>query len=307
MAAPLTSKLPTPLSIVEVLRQGRCTLVTTHTMFKILAVNSLTASYTLSVLYLNDVKTGDSQATFAGILSSALFFAISFAKPLRRLSPERPPSRVLNRRLILTVCLQTICHVCSLILAARLAGGYEPDPLGREGAVGGNSTKAPSAALPPTPAPIHLDDEDILGSAAAAVGAAVVSAADKMLEAAIAPSPEPSIFAAAFVSNFKPNKINTAVWLLTTACQAATFVTSYHGLPFMAPLNRSTTLLYGTLAIYTVTVLGALGWISILNSYFQLVPLESSMARWSLAGLIIGDGAICYFVDRIIRAIPVPT
>ena len=129
------------------------------------------------------------------------------------------------------------------------------------------------------------------------------------MEAAV-PKPEDSLWSTVsqlYVSNFKPNKINTAVWLLTTACQAATFVTSYHGLPFMAPLNRSTVLLWGTLAIYVVTVLGALGWSNDLGAYFQLVPLETPAARWALAGLIVLDGSLCYFVDRVIRKIPVPT
>ncbi len=102
-------------------------------------------------------------------------------------------------------------------------------------------------------------------------------------------------------STFKPNAVNTAVWLLTTASQTATFVTSYHGEPFMAPLSRATTLFYGTLAVYAVTMLGALGWSSDLNTFFQLVPLPSEQARQMLALLILVDGLLCFFVDRLIR------
>jgi manganese-transporting P-type ATPase len=36
-------------------------------MYKVLSVNSLVLSYTLSVLYLNGVKSGDYQATFSGL------------------------------------------------------------------------------------------------------------------------------------------------------------------------------------------------------------------------------------------------
>jgi cation-transporting ATPase 13A1 len=321
MAAPITSKLPTPLSIVEVVRQGRSTLISSHTMFKILAVNSLTYSYTLSVLFLNDVRTGDSQATFASMLSSALFFAISFPTSLRSLSVERPPARVLNRRLVLTIIVQTVMHVGALVIAAMLAGGYEPEPSSSPtsvsslraakagGAAGGRG--GATAAFEPPPTSFSLDDVDGgPATAAAALSAAAATTAAKLLgdaAEAAAPATWNELWEALKSSTFKPNRINTAVWLLTTASQTATFITSYHGPPFMIPLRQASTLFWGTLVVYGVTVLGALGWSSDLNNYFQLVPLETQFARVALAGLIVADGAVSFFADQLIRKLEVPT
>lgn len=42
-----------------IVRQGRCTLVTTIQMYRILAVHCLVLSYMLSAMYSSGVKSGD--------------------------------------------------------------------------------------------------------------------------------------------------------------------------------------------------------------------------------------------------------
>ncbi|KAJ1920307.1 putative cation-transporting ATPase 1 [Mycoemilia scoparia] len=115
VAAPFTSKLGTVMAVCNIVRQGRCTLVATVQMYKILALNCLISAYSLSVLYLDGIKFGDWQATIMGVLMSVCFFCISKASPLEKLSRERPQSKIVSVYVFATILGQFAVHVAALI------------------------------------------------------------------------------------------------------------------------------------------------------------------------------------------------
>ena len=122
-AAPFTSKLNTIQSVNNIIRQGRCTLVTTIQMYKILALNCLINAFSLSALYLDNIKHGDTQMTLQGFLISACFMFLSWAKPIQKLSPERPQRNLFNSYILLSIIGQFLVHVSilwAIVVEAKL-------------------------------------------------------------------------------------------------------------------------------------------------------------------------------------------
>jgi len=126
MAAPFTSKLANVVAIPNIIRQGRCTLVATIQMYKILALNCLISAYSLSVIYLAGIKFGDGQVTISGMLMSVCFLSISRAKPVEALSRERPQPNILNAYILGSVLGQFAIHCATLIYLSRVVYSIVP-------------------------------------------------------------------------------------------------------------------------------------------------------------------------------------
>lgn len=127
MASPFTAKHASVSPTIDIIRQGRSTLVTTLQMFKILGLNCLATAYVLSVMYLDGVKLGDVQATISGIFTAAFFLFISHARPMPTLSAERPHPNVFCFYVFLSLLGQFALHILFLISSVKAAEKHMPD------------------------------------------------------------------------------------------------------------------------------------------------------------------------------------
>lgn len=126
IAAPFTAKHASVICVTDIIRQGRCALVTTMQTYQILALNSQINAYSMSVLYMKGVKMGESQMTIQGIASTIFFLFMSKTQTLEEQTPHRPNARIFSPWMISTVLLQFIIHLTTLIFQSYISYQYTP-------------------------------------------------------------------------------------------------------------------------------------------------------------------------------------
>ncbi|KAI8852835.1 hypothetical protein BC829DRAFT_424798 [Chytridium lagenaria] len=206
VAAPFTSKLSSVMSVCDIVRQGRSTLVAMVQMYKILALNCLISAYSMSVMYLAGIKQGD--------------------------------CNVFNYYLILSILGQVGIHVASLIYIRAQAIQYSEE-LDEE---------------------INLDAE------------------------------------------FKPNLLNSAVYLVSLIMQISTFAINYQGEPFRESLVKNKALYNSIVAVGFIAVAAASEMSEGLNDWLQLVPFPGDF-RYKLMATMAFDFAGAWIVEQVVSSL----
>jgi len=124
-AAPFTSKSGSIKCVKNIFIQGRCTLVITFQMFKILALNCLLSAYSLSILALKGIKYSDYQSTYMGFVVAFYFLMLSKAEPLKKLNENKPPYTIFSVSSIISILGQSVTHLFSLYFILLLTSQYD--------------------------------------------------------------------------------------------------------------------------------------------------------------------------------------
>ncbi|EEH54606.1 p-type ATPase superfamily [Micromonas pusilla CCMP1545] len=120
MAAPFTSRIPSVRSAVDIIRQGRCTLVSAIQMQQVLVLSCLISAYSLSVLYLDGIRSSDNQMIASGSALTAASLAFSYATPVHTLSPVRPLRSIFHPANFLSLIGQLVIHIGCMVYAVEM-------------------------------------------------------------------------------------------------------------------------------------------------------------------------------------------
>lgn len=112
IASPFTSKVPNISCVPKVIREGRAALVTSFSVFKFMALYSLTEFLSAAILYSYDSNLGDFQYLYVDlVLILAFAFVMGFTGPYPRLVKRRPPCTLAGVNVLLSLCVQVILLV----------------------------------------------------------------------------------------------------------------------------------------------------------------------------------------------------
>merc|ERR1719161_646925 len=121
VAAPFTSRSPSVRNMVDVLRQGRCTLLSALQNQQIMMLECIISAYTISALSLEGGRASDRQMMATGWLLSIASMAFSFATPVDKMSKTRPLSSLFHPACFMSMLGQAAIHLGCMVFAVRLA------------------------------------------------------------------------------------------------------------------------------------------------------------------------------------------
>ncbi|CAJ1358711.1 unnamed protein product [Effrenium voratum] len=230
-AAPFTTRTPSIGSVVDIIRQGRCTLLSAVQQMQIMMLESMIAAYTMSTMSVDGTRPSEPQMMASGTMLGVASLAFSFARPLDRMHPVKPLSSVFHPANLLSMLGQLAIHLACMVYIAELA----------KVAMGEDEVKAV----------IEFEKER-----------------NKQLDALT--EEEMSEWNWFSSVPFKSNLLNTCCWLVETAQQVSVIFVNYKGRPWMKGLLENQPLFLSLFGCIGMVAVCAWGMVPLLNSTLNL-------------------------------------
>ena len=130
IAAPFTSRTPDISSVVEVLKEGKCALVTSLQTFKYILLYSLIQFISVTLLILIDSYLSDWEFMASDLfLITPLAIVIPLAPAYDKLTYHRPVSSLFSFSIIFSMAMQTLCVGAFQIFGYFLTDKYFPEDI----------------------------------------------------------------------------------------------------------------------------------------------------------------------------------
>merc|ERR1711988_946711 len=121
VAAPFTSKIPSVRAVIDLIRQGRCTLLSALMQQQIMMLESIIAAYTLSALSLHNARSSERQMMASSWLIMTAAVSFSYSSPVDKMHPERPLRSLFHPAVIISTLGQAAIHIFCMSAAVSWA------------------------------------------------------------------------------------------------------------------------------------------------------------------------------------------
>lgn len=253
MAAPFTSRIPSVRAVIDLIRQGRCTLLSALMQQQIMMLESCIAAYTLSALSLHNARSSERQMMASSWLIMVAAVSFSYASPVDHMHPLRPLRSLFHPALIVSTLGQALIHIACMTLAVRWAtDAMGPEAL-KEVTEFFKKAKANEIARD-----AHCGEDDFMCQ-----------------------------MQAYWTAPFMPNLLNSVVFLVETSQMISVFFANYKGRPWMKGMLENHPLFLSVFACVGGVALAAWEVVPQVNELLQLAPFPDDTFRYKVVLLVV--------------------
>ena len=269
VAAPFTTRVPSVRSVVDLIRQGRCTLLSALQQQQIMMLQCTISAYTLSAISLEGARSSERQMMASSWLILTASLAFSYSTPIDKMSPVRPIKSLFHPAIFISMIGQAIIHLCCMVYAVQLA----------------TSTMGPKKLA-----------EVVAFNKAVRAGESVTPESDGDED----PWAE---FSMLWSKPFMPNLMNTVIFLVETAQIMAVLLVNYKGRPWMKGVMENHALCLSLFITIAALMVFAWGISPELNKLIHLEEFPDDEFRWQVAALVMISLFGTFIWDRIITCV----
>eukprot|EP01032_Pedospumella_encystans_P012911 gene12911-14901_t len=252
VAAPFTSRIPSVRAVVDLIRQGRCTLLSALMQQQIMMLESCIAAYTLSALSLHNARSSERQMMASSWLIMTAAVSFSYASPLDHMHPLRPLRSLFHPAIIISTLGQALIHIACMTLAVKWATeAMGPEAL-KEVTEFFRKAKANEIARD-----AHCGEDDFMCQ-----------------------------MQSYWTAPFLPNLLNTVVFLVETSQMISVFFANYKGRPWMKGMLENHPLFLSVFACIGGVIVAAWEFVPQLNEMIQLAPFPDDYFRYKVVVLV---------------------
>jgi len=264
VAAPFTSKAPSVKNCVDLIRQGRCTLLSALQQQQIMMLNCIINAYVLSALSLEGSRSSERQMMASHWLLTTASLAFAYASPCDRMHPVRPLRSLFHPAVFVSMLGQACIHLFCMVMAVRMArAAMEEGSAEREAGWTGPSLKDVSEFWRRE----RLKRRGVIEKDA----------------------PEEDWTAMVlqlWTQPFLPNLMNTVVFLVETAQTVAILFVNYKGQPWMKGVVENRALFLSVFVVAASVAAAAWELSPELNGLIHLSPFPNDAFRWGIMALV---------------------
>jgi len=273
IAAPFTSRTPSVKSVVQLIRQGRCTLLSALQQQQIMMLECTISAYCLAALSLEGARSSERQMMASSWLIMSASLAFSYSTPIEKMHHVRPIRSLFNPAIFISILGQAAIHLFCMVTAVSLAKAAMGEDKLKE-VIAFNRRVARGLAKE-----YEKQEEE---------GSALDSMAEVMMM---------------WQAPFMPNLMNTVIFLVETSQIMAVLFVNYKGRPWMLGIVENHALFLSLFMCIGALVFCTWEVSPELNRLIHLESFPNDEFRWNIIGLVTMTLFGTFIWDRLVTAL----